>query len=156
MPSGLTTPSSIRERSAAVWCDTTRVEADVGVGDTVPSASVTLSTRRGATRTPSFAIVWNTDAAWMAVTEMPWPNATVAFLVPLHVFDGGEDAARLAGVPGAGRARPSPNLRKYDSRVLGFIVSLTRIVPMLLDSARVPATVRYSVACSWLSLKFAS
>ena len=27
---------------------------------------------------------------------------------------------------------------------------------MLLDSARVPATVRYSVGCSWLSLKLAS
>ena len=88
MPSGLTTPSSIRETSEAVWCETTRASADFGAGVTVPSASVTLSTSRGATRTPSFAMVWNTDAAWMAVTEMPWPNATVAFLVPLHVFDG--------------------------------------------------------------------
>ena len=62
--------------------------ADAGVVVTVPSAPVVLSTRRGATRTPSLAIVWNTEAAWTAVTEMPWPNATVARLVPLHWLDG--------------------------------------------------------------------
>ena len=77
----------------------------------MPSASVTLSTRRGATRTPSFAIVWNTDAAWMAVTEMPCPNATVAFLVPLHVFDGGRMPRDSPGYP-VPDSEPSPNLRK--------------------------------------------
>ena len=55
----------------------------------MPSDSVELSTRRGATRTPSFAMVWKTEAAWMAVTEMPWPKATVDFLVPLQVSDEG-------------------------------------------------------------------
>ncbi len=98
MPSGLTTPSSIRETSAAVRCETTRLEVDVGVGVTVPSASVTLSTSRGATRTPSLAIVWKTEAAWMAVTEMPCPKATVAFLVPLQVFD--ESSRSRADSPG--------------------------------------------------------
>ena len=86
MPSSLTTPSSIRLTSAAVWCDTTRVEVDAGVFVTVPSAAVTLSTSRGATRTPSLAMVWKTEAAWIAVTERPWPKAIVAFCVPLHVL----------------------------------------------------------------------
>ena len=70
----------------------------------VPSASVTLSMRRGGTRTPPLAIVWKTDAAWIAVTEMPCPKATVARFVPLHVEDFGEEARGLAGVPDAGPA----------------------------------------------------
>ncbi len=63
------------------------------------------------TRTPSFAMVWNTEAAWMAVTEMPWPNATVAFLVPLHWLDGSSRPRDSPGKP-VPEVAPSPNLRK--------------------------------------------
>ena len=63
----------------------------------MPSPAVTLSTSRGATRTPSLAMVWKTDAAWMAVTDSPCPNATVAFFVPLQVF---EDSRRPRDSPG--------------------------------------------------------
>ncbi len=55
----------------------------------------------------------------MAVTEMPWPNATVAFLVPLHVSDGGQEAAGLARVARAGLG-PQPELVEVGLQRLGL------------------------------------
>jgi hypothetical protein len=46
---------------------------------------------------------------------------------------------------------PTPNLRKYPSRVAGGTFSPTIMVPMLLDWAITPAKVSFSTAWSWES-----
>jgi hypothetical protein len=47
-----------------------------------PLSSTTPARIEGLTRTPSFAIVANTEVACIAVTEYPWPNEMVGSEVP--------------------------------------------------------------------------
>ena len=53
----------------AVVVLTTRRDEDAGVGSILPSAPVVPATSRGATRTPSLAMVAKTEAICTVLTE---------------------------------------------------------------------------------------
>src|SRR5450631_1790221 len=130
----------------------TRTALVAGAFVIVPPDFSVAATRVGGTRSPPFAMVWKTPAAWMALTASPWPYITVYRWEPLQ----SRDRAKMPGVsPGKWIpvGAPTPKARKYLSRVAAGTFSPTFMVPMLLDWAMTPANVSFSTAWSCESMK---
>ena len=86
-----------------------------------------------------------------AVTETPWPKASVYRSCPQY-RDSGTSRPRLVFGSGSPLGAPIPNARKYWYCTCGLMRSATWTMPTLLECARTPARVRCSVACgsaSW-------
>ncbi len=95
----------------------------------------------GEVRIPSFARVAKTLVACIAVTEYPWPKATVGAVVP-------DQSATLGRIPRDSPGNPEPvltpipNLVRYSYNLSFEIISPILIDPVLLETARIPAVVR--------------
>src|SRR5579864_7834988 len=95
--------------SRATVDETTRWVGDAGVGTTFPVPSTVAFTSLGATYTPPLAMVLYAAIICMAVTAMPWPNATVANVTPDH-FAGSSSRPGDSNGNCSAVSWPSPNL----------------------------------------------
>jgi hypothetical protein len=78
----------------------------------------------------------------IAVTEYPWPNATVGAVVPDQSLTGWRIPFDSPGKPEPVDF-PIPNLDKYPNKVSLESISPIFIVPVFDDTAKIPEVVKY-------------
>ena len=112
----------------------------------LPSGETKPSTTVGSTITPPLAMAPTARTICIAVTEMPWPNAIVAWFALLH----SEPGLRMpCDSPGSSTPDlvPKPNLRKELYIARSLICCEATMVPRLDDFAMTPAAVRCRTPC---------
>jgi len=74
-----------------------------------PLTSTNFFTMWGCMSTPSLAMAERAETSWMAVTEIPWPKATVEVSTWVQFFQGEADpkSRRAARCSFSGRSRNS-------------------------------------------------